>query len=370
VQRSNLGDLIAALADGPRGFEVKLRDASHPTSRGEVNALSLGEAYICGAIDIEGDLEAAYRQARSLLKTSQLDASAAAPSGETAGASERELVDAHYGLPIEFWKPWLGPSMLYTCAYFEDAKEDLTKAQYRKVDRICEKLQLSAADTLLDIGCGWGALSVRAAQKYGARVVGVTLTELQAEHARRLAAEAGVQARCTIMVANYRELEGQRFDKIAAVGISEHVGGGLLHFFRHLLTLLVPGGLLLNQGIVHSPQANFLGGREFIERFIFPGALLRTIAEVLAEGERATFEVVDVESLSAHYVLTLRAWLERIREHEREVQPLVGERRYREFLAYLAGFACEFDLDSLRVYQTLMRSPSGATRAAQLSRRV
>jgi len=357
VSRMTLDSLIGTPS---AGFRLSFIDPSLLERLGEATALEIGKAFASGALEIEGDLEAAYRSVRSWLMTrgARSPGAAAPDSAETASrlpGTRQERVNFHYDLPLGFWKPWLGESLLYTCAYYETPEDELTRAQYQKVDRILDKLRLTPEDRLLDIGCGWGALSVRAATRYGAKAVGITLSELQADHARRAVKEAGAEDRCTILVQDYREFDQQQFDKVAAVGVSEHLGSELPAFFAHVERLLKPDGLFLNQGIVHAEAAEFMGGREFIEEFIFPGALLRTIGEVVAGAEQAGFEVLDVESLSQHYVLTLREWLRRFEAHEVELRGFVDQRRYRELRVYLAAFACEFSLERLRVYQTLCR---------------
>lgn len=359
-------DLISP-EDGQKSrFVIHFKEADAFERVPYPTAADIGAAYSAGAIDVEGDIEAAYGYLRASLGHSASETATEADSNHGPAtfdlAAIRDQVNSHYDLPVEFWRPWLGDSLLYTCAYYESESDDLTRAQARKIDRICRKLRLSPGDRFLDVGCGWGALTVHAAKVYGVEAVGITLSDLQAARARAAAQAAGVGERCRIMVCDYRQLPPGHYDKIAAVGICEHLGNQLADFLTTMHERLVENGLFLNQAIVHAPQARFVGQVEFIKRHIFPGASLRPLHEVLAEGELAGLEVMDVESLSPHYVLTLREWLRRFEAAGPGLVAIAGERRCREFRAYLAGFACEFALSFLRVYQTVFRKPSCSER--------
>ncbi|HEU4406902.1 MAG TPA: cyclopropane-fatty-acyl-phospholipid synthase family protein [Polyangiaceae bacterium] len=330
------------------------------------DSLSLAVAYVDGLFDLEGDAEAAVGLSERLAVSLGEGAAPwlAAPGLGTELTGEpgtveraREAVNYHYDLPYEFWRSWLDPTMLYTCAYYDSPDDALETASVRKMDHVCRKLLLQPGDRLLDLGCGWGSLSVHAAVRYGADVLGVTLSEHQAEVVRRRAREAGVSERCRVEVMDFRALERvEAFDKVATLGIVEHVGKDLQpRFFETIAGVLRPGGLCLNQGIVRPPRAVDRGGHAFIQRFIFPDASLSSIGTMLANAEGAGLEVHDVESLSSHYVLTLRAWLRRLEEGAESVKRTTSEGHYRAFRLYLAGFAFEFREGDLQVYQTLLR---------------
>jgi cyclopropane-fatty-acyl-phospholipid synthase len=348
-------------------FTLVFRDAAVLHVLEMKDLVEWGEAYLEGHLDIEGDIEAAYSHLRDLVQRQGQEMPPPTFGGPDPSTA-REQLSHHYDLPVEFWRPWLGDTMLYTCAYYRTPSDDLSQAQNGKVERICEKLQLQSSDRLLDVGCGWGGLSVHAAVKHGVHVTAVTLGELQAAYVRKRIQDAGIQNRCEVIVSHYQSLASTGFDKIASVGISEHVGNELSKFFESLHARLRPGGLLMNQGIVCAHDSEFKGGRGFIEKFIFPGARLQTLSHVLGAAESQGFGIVDVEDLSEHYVLTLREWRRRLEANASEIVGLVGERRYRAYRAYLTGFAAEFEGAQLRVYQTLLQRTSTQRMARPLRR--
>jgi cyclopropane-fatty-acyl-phospholipid synthase len=374
--RLGMDTLLEPSPGQPHHFTLVFKDAQAASRTLRLRDVrALGQAYVEGDLDVEGNMEAAIGCIERLLVQSRgalQDGSARLPPRELAASRERtrEAVNYHYDLPLEFWRLWLDDKLLYTCAYFSSPDESLESAQVRKLDHICRKLLLRPGDRLLDLGCGWGALSVYSAKHYGAEVLGTTLSELQAARARQLAVEHGVSDRCHIEVQDFRDLDGPgRFDKIAAVGVIEHVGESFQQdFFQAVSSLLRQGGLFLNQGIVCSPVANFRGHGEFIQEFIFPEAGLSSLGTMLSNAESSGFDIRDVESLSDHYLYTLRHWLNRLERNAERVEQLVGARRYRAFRAYLAGFAREFQRSGLRVYQTLLLKQGVAPSGLPLTR--
>jgi cyclopropane-fatty-acyl-phospholipid synthase len=260
--------------------------------------------------------------------------------------------------------------MVYSCAYFEHDDVDLDAAQEAKLDYVCRKLRLHAGERLLDVGCGWGALIMHAAQYYGTEAVGITLSERQATLARQRIADAGLADRCRVEVRDYRELTGEGlFDKIASIGMVEHVGlRRLPDYFRAAFRALKPGGLFLNHGIVSIAGARVRSLRQrlaarvwrrnvFINRYVFPDGILVPVAPVIEAAERVGFETRDLESLREHYTMTLREWLRRLECHEREAVRLVGEFTYRIWRLYMAGSAYGFRSGRLGVLQTLLAKP-------------
>jgi cyclopropane-fatty-acyl-phospholipid synthase len=367
------GEVILRPSDGqPSRFTVAFASADAAARLLAMRDLpSIGSAYIEGLFDVEGDAEAAVELAARYAGEAHVPPLAqgfgAALSGDPGTVERaREAVNYHYDLPYAFWRPWLDPTMLYTCAYYASPDEALETASIRKMDHVCRKLLLAPGDRLLDLGCGWGALSVHAAARYGAEVLGVTLSEHQAEVARRRAREAGVSDRCRIEVMDFRALErAGELDKVATLGMVEHVGVDLQpRFFAKIAELLRPGGLCLTQGIVHARRTGDRGGEAFIQRFIFPDASLSSISAMLANAEGAGLDVRDVENLSDHYVLTLRAWLRRLEDGAELVKSATSEDHYRAFRAYLAGFAVEFREGGFQVHQTLLRRPGGGPASA------
>jgi cyclopropane-fatty-acyl-phospholipid synthase len=232
---------------------------------------------------------------------------------------------------------------------------------------ICRKLRLQSGERLLDVGCGWGSLVLHAASRYGVEALGITLSEEQARVARQRAHAAGLDGRVSIVVADYRELGGASFDKVASVGMYEHVGRDQLPAYaRTVAGLLRPGGLFLNHGIARlagAPGAT----REFISRYVFPDGELHPVSELLAAMRDTGLEVRDVESLREHYGLTLRRWLANLERHEDEAIATGGAERVRVWRLYLLGSALAFEDGDLTVYQVLA-ARAGAPHGLPLAR--
>jgi cyclopropane-fatty-acyl-phospholipid synthase len=280
---------------------------------------------------------------------------------------DRQVVRQHYDLSNEFYRLLLGPSMVYSCAYYADAGQSLDDAQERKLDLICRKLDLHPGERLLDLGCGWGSLVIHAAARYGVQATGVTLSEAQAELARERVREHGLSDRIEIRVADYRELTGGPFDKIASVGMYEHVGQAQMgRYVRTVVRLLRPGGLMLNHAIARLDSEP--PGKTFISRYIFPDGELHPVAELIGSMEANGLEVRDLESLHEHYGLTLRAWLGNIRAQPAEAEALVGAQRVRSWELYLLGSALAFEDDDITVHQMLV-TRLGAPHGLPLDRR-
>jgi cyclopropane-fatty-acyl-phospholipid synthase len=351
--------------------------------------LALGEAYLRDDFDVEGDLEKATELAdvlatrlrspallaRLARRLRQLPADdvpekvGSRPPGRLGGRLHSRKRDAaavrsHYDVGNEFYALWLDRGMVYSCAYFETGEEDIHTAQEAKLDLICRKLRLKPDETLLDVGCGWGSLVLHAAERYGVRATGITLSERQAAFARARIAEAGLAKRCRVEVRDYRDLpRGTVFDKVVSVGMFEHVGRARLPtYFARAYGLTRPGGLFLNHGIVNlsSRQAllsivqKALSRRtSFIQRYVFPDGELVPPAEVLRFAEAAGFETRDVESLREHYALTLRRWVGRLEERHEEATLLAGEQTYRVWRLYMSGSARAFATGRIGIIQTL-----------------
>jgi cyclopropane-fatty-acyl-phospholipid synthase len=267
--------------------------------------------------------------------------------------------------------------MVYSCAFFagpEGVDDDLEAAQARKMDLICQKLQLTAEDRFLDVGCGWGSLVIHAARRYGVRAVGVTASPAQAELARERVREAGLSDRVEIRVQDYREVADGPYDKIASVGMYEHVGEAQLPVYAaKLFRLLRPGGMLLNHGItrLHDGKQR---QKSFTDRYVFPDGELHRLAVVVEMLEHAGFETRDVESLREHYARTLRAWGANLRAHRDEAVADVGYQRERIWRLYMAASAAAFDAGHISIVQTLAVKPGAPhglppTRAHQLDAR-
>ncbi len=263
----------------------------------------------------------------------------------------------HYDVSNDFYALFLDPLMLYTCAYYRDPDGKLEQAQPDKLDLVCRKLRLKPGETLLDIGCGWGALSIWAAQHYGVRAHGVTLSRAQAEWAAARIKREGLEGRCQVEHRDLRDLPaGVRYDKIAAVGVIEHVGlPNYPGFFSRVHDMLNDGGLYLNHGIHHEFHWTRTSQTDFLYKYVFPNGDLSGVSETMTEMERARWEILDVENLRLHYARTCRQWVERLQSRADEARALVGERTYRTWVLYLACSAAAFESGSIGLYQFLMR---------------
>jgi cyclopropane-fatty-acyl-phospholipid synthase len=266
---------------------------------------------------------------------------------------DAEAIHYHYDVSNEFYSAFLDPNMVYSCAYFEKGDEDLAAAQVRKIDHILNKIDLRAGHTLLDIGCGWGALAIRAAQR-GARVVGVTLSGNQAELARERVERAGLKDQVEIRLQDYRDVAGQ-FERITSVGMFEHVGvDNLPDYFRRVNELLTPDGVVMNHGITTTDIDNRstpYGGGEFIDKYVFPHGELAHLSTVIKTMQQGGLEVRDVENLRRHYARTCAAWSDNYENNAEKIKALTDDKRFRIWRVYLAGCAYAFSHDWISLYQ-------------------
>lgn len=345
--------------------------------------LTAGEAYVYDDVDIEGNIFTALefatgfdvgprlrfqglRIGRLLRKLPAESRRSAARRPQMRGLlhslrRDRAAVTHHYDTGNDFFARFLGPTMVYSCAYFLDPDEGLDKAQQRKIDLICRKLQLRPGDRFIDIGCGWGSLVMHAAVEYGADTTGVTLSGEQAAYAEELARELGVADRVEIIHGDYRQIRGQ-YDAIASVGMFEHVGRRQLRgYFRHLHGLLAPGGALLNHGIVTRNRRRGRRRPTFVSTYVFPDGELEPIDFVIGEAEATGFELRDAESLRLHYARTLRHWVANLESNAEEAVAASGELAYRIWRLYMAGSAIAFEYGAISIFQTLLAPPERAT---------
>lgn len=338
--------------------------------------LNAGRAFAAGAIDCDGQVEyavdemygAMHRMPRSTLprmltlllrlpKEPRPDLREATLRGKMHSVErDRAAIGFHYDQPVPFYASFLDRELVYSCAYFDDGVQTLDDAQIAKLDYILRKLGVRPGERVLDIGCGWGALVIRAAQRFGARALGVTLSPRQYEEATRRIAAAGLGDRARIELRDYRELQGAEFDKIASVGMFEHVGRSKLpEYFRVAYSLLRPGGLFLNHGIANQdPTLSDGEASGFMNRFIFPDGELVLVSEALQIAERCGFEVRDVENLREHYMRTLRAWVANIERNRADAIAAAGEQCYRTWRLYMAGSAQGFRIGRIGLFQSLL----------------
>jgi len=324
---------------------------------------TLGKAYVEGELDIDGEVEQIIEVVAKLAARAGAGEGRPLPQARRhSKAQDRDAIAYHYDVSNDFYRLWLDPNMVYSCAYFRSESDALEQAQLQKLDHILTKLQLKPGQHLLDIGCGWGALMVRAAERYGARVTGITLSQQQYDYARARVRAAGLQDRCQVRLEDYRDVKGE-FDRIASVGMFEHVGlANLGTYFARMHALLKDGGVVMNHGItssdVDSGEAP-LGGSEFIAEYVFPHGELPHLSLALAELCRAGFEPLDVECLRRHYALTLKSWSRRLEQASEPARAMVGERLYRIWRVYLAGCAYGFEQGWMSLYQILAVKAGG-----------
>ena len=276
---------------------------------------------------------------------------------------DAQAIAHHYDVSNDFYALFLDPLMVYTCAYYRDPNGKLEQAQQDKLDLVCQKLGLQAGETLLDIGCGWGGLAMWAAQHYGARARGVTLSRAQAEWAQARIAVLGIADRCRVEYRHWHDLDpAERYDKIAAVGVIEHVGrANYPEYFGRVHRMLVDGGLFLNHGITCHFHWTSTSHTDFLHRYVFPNGELCDLSRTLTEMERARFEILDVEGLRLHYARTCRQWVERLEARADEARAIAGERVYRTWRLYLACSAVAFETGSIGLHQVLMRKHGDRT---------
>lgn len=324
---------------------------------------SLGRAYVEGAIEVMGRAADIIAVGNALAASGAVD-SAGNRRSRLGNAlrlktshtreSDRDAIRYHYDVSNEFYAAWLDPGMVYSCAYFEAGDEDLATAQTKKIDHILRKIDLRPGQTLLDIGCGWGALVLRAAEKFGARCVGITLSENQAALARERVAQAGLQDRVEIRIQDYRDVDGH-FERITSVGMFEHVGvQHLKDYFARVAGLLAPGGVAMNHGITTTNPDNGAtpyGGGQFIDEYVFPQGELAHLATVVRAMQEGGLEVRDVENLRRHYAQTCALWTDNFESNAARIRTLTDPRRFRIWHVYLAGCAYAFAHDRISLYQ-------------------
>ncbi|MGH9582839.1 MAG: class I SAM-dependent methyltransferase [Bryobacteraceae bacterium] len=328
----------------------------------ELDAYSAAKAFVDGKYAIRGDVFAAIRffltqphdKFREWLFTSaaRLERLRIALYEGWRRKAARNI-GFHYDRSNEFYRQFLDSRMIYSAAHFGDPSISLEDAQREKLNRICQDLRLRRSDRFLDVGCGWGGLVVHAAEGFGVNAFGCTLAREQLDAARERVHTSGLASRVSVELRDYRDLKG-RFDKIASVGMFEHVGRKRLRgYFETVHKLLEKGGLFLNRGVVR-PQGTSDGPDTFfIQRHVFPGGELVHLHDVVREGERAGLEVVGIEDLRMDYAMTCRAWVKNLERNVEACKSLAGERTYRTWLLYLAASAVGFEEDRISCAQVL-----------------
>ena len=339
--------------------------------------LGLGRAYVSGELEVD-DIEKVIRvlddwqppsldgadqralmlaavRAMGILKPPPLPEAELRPSGKRH-SKERDAraVRHHYDVSNEFFELFLGPTMVYSCAIWRGGEmKTLEQAQEEKLDTVARKLEIKEGERILDVGCGWGGFPLWAATKYGANVVGITLSPPQAEKARQRAEEAGVADRVDIRVMDYRDLArtGEKFDAIASIGMVEHVGASQIEVYAETLAgLLDSGGRLLNHGITRLRHSDAEAGA-FSERYVFPDAAPLHLSRNLLALERAGFVTRHVEDFGMDYAQTLKHWAQNLDDNLEEATRLAGPERVRVWRLYLRAARNGFENGFTDIYQ-------------------
>ena len=319
-------------------------------------SLALGEAYMRGDLEIEGDLYDALDHFLGQMGKFSMDQKALKkllfPS-MTKKNQEKE-VRSHYDIGNDFYRLWLDETMSYSCGYFLHEDDTLYQAQGNKVDYILKKLRLAEGMSLLDIGCGWGFLLIEAAKKYGIRGTGITLSSEQEEAFRERIRQEGLEELLTVRRMDYRDLPscGKMYDRVVSVGMIEHVGrGNYQELFDCVSSALNPGGVFLLHFISALKEHP---GDAWIKKYIFPGGVVPSLRELISCCAEDDFHVLDVENLRLHYNRTLRCWRENYREHLDEVRKMFDETFVRMWDLYLAACAATFHNGIIDLHQILM----------------
>lgn len=341
---------------------------------------SLGAAVVEGWVELEGSMRDVMQAATGLLQTDPLRGNASWWSQTMARARSMALhtlerdaqqVQFHYDLSDDFYALWLDPLRVYSCAYYRSPEMSLAQAQEAKLDHICRKLALEPGERLLDIGCGWGGLIIWAAQHYGVTAKGITLSRHQYDYVCQRIEALGLTDQVQVALCDYRALDDAPFDKLASVGMFEHVGHAHLPtYFQAVHQLLRPGGLALIHGITAGGTQNRqlgAGMGDFIERYIFPGGELVHVSAVLQAMAQADLEMVDTENLRPHYARTLWAWSDALEAQLPQALHILTEqtdaeragRALRAYRLYLAGCAVGFEQGWMGLHQMLAIRPNG-----------
>lgn len=349
----------------PEGrFTIAGKYPSDPRQYLHTDAYSAAMAFVEGKVEVRGDIFEAIRYfshaphavLRQLFFCGRAHLQHLRTSlvlGYRKAAARN--IQFHYDRSNEFYSQFLDSRMIYSAAHFSRPDDSLEEAQRQKLEAICRDLELCADDRFLDIGCGWGGLVTYAAEHFGATALGCTVAQQQLTFARRIIERHASQGRASVKLCDYRDLDGS-FDKIASVGMFEHVGRARLGgYFKTVFKLLTPGGLFLNRGVVRPQGVSDGPDTVFIQRSVFPGGELVHLDDIVREGERAGLDVVGMRNLCPHYALTCKAWVKNLQQNAARCRDLVGAATYRTWLLYLAASAVGFDDGRVGAAQVLFR---------------
>ena len=375
---------------GPAGAAVRLSFSDWSSlacmAAGKIGGMA--EDFVESRITLEGRMRELMAVAANLLPGTpansdtrwwtQLVRRAKSVSAHSASRDAAQI-EFHYDVSDDFYALWLDPRRVYSCAYYRDAGMTLAQAQEAKLDLICRKLALKPGERFLDIGAGWGALLLWAAEHYGVDATGITLSKNQHAHVQSLVKSRGLEGRVRMALLDYRNMDTSRtFDKIASVGMFEHVGqANMVAYFKKVFSLLKPGGLVLNHGITAGgPDHGQLGAGmgDFIEKYIFPGGELLHVSQVLRDMALGGLEMVDTENLRPHYARTLWAWSDALEAQLDTAQRVLAStgsaarngKVLRAYRLYLAGSAMSFEQGWISLHQMLAARPAGGTRVGEM----
>ncbi|MET0835168.1 MAG: cyclopropane-fatty-acyl-phospholipid synthase family protein [Thermoleophilaceae bacterium] len=373
------GSRLPSTEGGGPTFTARSRSALAHVLRAP-GQLGLGRAYVSGALEVD-DIDAvlevlgswqppaldgrdrarlmlAAARACGVVRPPSIPASELRPRGRRHSRErDARAVRHHYDLSNDYFALFLDESMTYSCALFSRGATTLEEAQQAKLALVCDKLALEPGQRVLDIGCGWGSFAIHAALTRGVEVTGITLSEPQAELARRRAAEAGVADRVDIRVADYRDLDGEPFDAVASIGMVEHVGSVQIDAYAKQVARLVrPGGRALNHGIARVRHGDPEAGA-FSERYVFPDAAPLHLSRIVTAMERAGLVTDHVEGFAADYAETLSHWARRLDERIEDAVRIGGAERVRVWRVYLRAARNGFLRGFTSVYQVRCTRP-------------
>lgn len=344
------------VGEGEPVFTVDFKKAIPVSELTTSTSLALGEAYMRGDLEIEGDLYFALDHFLGQIDQFSTDESILKKLLFTAGSrkNQQKEVSSHYDIGNDFYKLWLDETMSYSCGYFKNQDDTLYQAQVNKVDYILEKLYLKEGMTLLDIGCGWGFLLMEAAKKYKVKGTGITLSSEQQKEFRDRIKKEGLEEYLTVELMDYRDLPKTKrtFDRVVSVGMLEHVGREQYKVFLDTASrVMEPGGLFLLHFISALKEH---AGDPWIRKYIFPGGTIPSLREILTEAAEKQFHTMDVENLRLHYNKTLLCWEKNFKEHEDEVREMFGNEFVRMWDLYLSSCAATFHNGIIDLHQILM----------------
>lgn len=324
-------------------LRIHVRDPSALPLLFTASVDSLSEAYVTERIDVDGNLEEAIDAMYRMSSSPQKSSGRLGPSSRTNYSRQWDNTSTryHHDVSNDFYKLWLDERMVFSCGYFESGDETLDDAQLRKIDQVLRETGVRPGHRLLDIGCGWGALVMRAAATYGARCVGVTLSENQYQLATERVRAAGLSDRVEIRLEDYRDVSGT-FERVTNVGMFENMGrDNLPAYSSKVRGLLADDGMLIDHRMTN-PDSGKVDAQAATR--ILQGSGLRAI---------------DVQDLGRHYATTLRRWAERYERHADRIRLTVGETKYRIWRAYLAGCAHAFSVGNASAHQIVCQKAAG-----------